>query len=269
MRRRRWRAEEVGCLIRSYPSRSPALIGDELGRSDHAVVSHARRLMLPTDGRRPKQSSTRADRNRSVDIHFFDCVNPEVAFVLGFIWATGTVKTTTPYSLTLRCPLSNEASLLTVLSLVRSRHKVRREFGTSVCDVTSHRFVQTLLDSFGSPRSRAVPDPPLPALPAEHLPHFARGLLRGRGHAAKDRITWSGSRNAIRDLGTLLSAAHHLPAPSTTAVGRVLSITWTDREAVGAIFRWLSTNHGPDDAFVDENAPTGDESAAQKRAGSR
>src|SRR5262245_55038634 len=99
----------------AYPDCSPDVLGECFGRSQHAVVSQARRLLLPTANRRCKQSTTRAEQNRSVNVHFFDTVTPDVAFVLGYVWATGTVKTSPRHVLLLRCPVSEEAGLLTVL----------------------------------------------------------------------------------------------------------------------------------------------------------
>src|SRR3954453_1287681 len=172
MRKRRWSAAEVGMLWPRYLEEGPAALARELGRSEDSVASQAARLGLWSQQQHRRRANTRAERNRSVNVHFFHTPGPVVAAVLGYLWARGGVRTTPRHVLSLRCPRPGEPVLLAVRSALGSRHHVRRRRGHTVVEVCSRPLVTDLLQNFGPPPGRSNPDPPLPPIPAGLLPDF-------------------------------------------------------------------------------------------------
>ena len=156
MPRRRWRAVEVGHLIEGYAADGLNQLAHDLDRSPDSITSQARRVGLRSPRRHRRRALTRASNNKSVNVCFFDTLTPSVAFCVGFIWASGTVKRKPKHVLKLRCPASREPDLLAVRDMLESRHRVQRSRGRVVCEVSSYRLVETLVHKYGSPPSRPL-----------------------------------------------------------------------------------------------------------------
>jgi hypothetical protein len=177
--------------------------------------------------------------NKSVDIGFFDHLTQSVAYVLGFIWATGTVKRKPKHVLKLRCPASREPDLLAVRDMLGSRHRVQRSRGRVVCEVSSQRLVETLVHKYGSPPGRANPDPPLPTLPGIYVPDLGRGLLAGAGSVTDARITWTGTGRAMGELEALIRAATGISSPQKGRLGKRQSLSWDTPDELRILSAWL------------------------------
>jgi hypothetical protein len=239
MTRRRWKAWEVGLMLERYPREGSAAMKCCLARSVDAITSEARRLGLPSPGRYQRQALSHARSNASVNVHFFETLTPTVAFVLGYIWATGRIKMSPRHVLRLRCPSAKENALLAVRGLLGSRHHVQRRGGHTVCDVCSSWLVQTLVRKYGPPPGAADPDPPLPRLSAEYLPHLARGLLVGGGQVEESRLTWNGTERVTRELEDLIRAATGVAAPEKRRAGKLHRISWSAPQDVQILTAWL------------------------------
>jgi hypothetical protein len=239
MSKRRWRSWEVGLMLERYPGEGSAPLRHALARSIDAITSEARRLRLPSPGRRQRQALSRARGNASVNVEFFKALSEPVAFVLGFIWARGSVRTRPRHVLRLRCPRAKEDDLLAVRALLGSRHHVQRRGGHTVCDVCSYWLVQELVRQYGRPPSAEDPDPPLPRLPAEYLPHLARGLFVGCGQVEESHITWVGTGRAMGELENLIRAATGLSSPQKGRLGKSHSLSWDTPQEVRALSAWL------------------------------
>src|SRR4051812_32242856 len=122
MPRRRWRGREIEQLGQRYPEEGLSRLATELGRSPDAITSQARRMGLRSATRHRRQALSWAMKNRTVNIRFFDRPSEQVAFVLGYVWVRGRVKTRPRHVLCLRCPTAKEDDLLAVRSLLGSRH---------------------------------------------------------------------------------------------------------------------------------------------------
>jgi hypothetical protein len=239
MTKRRWRSWEVGLMLQRYPGEGSAPLRHALARSIDAITSQARRLRLPSPGRRQRQALSRARGNCSVNVEFFKALSEPVAFVLGFIWARGSVRTRPRHVLRLRCPRAKEDELLAVRALLGSRHHVQRRGGHTVCDVCSYCLVQDLVRQYGPPPSAEDPDPPLPRLPAEYHPHLARGLFVGGGQVDESRITWVGTGRAIGELEALIRAATGISSPEKKRLGKSHSLSWHTPDELRTLSEWL------------------------------
>jgi hypothetical protein len=239
MPRRRWRAAEIGLLGERYAEDGLNQLAIDLDRSPDAISSQARRLGLRSPHRHRRRALTRASNNSSVNIRFFETLTPSVAYCVGFIWASGTVKRKPKHVLKLRCPASREADLLAVRDILESRHRVQRSRGRVVCEVSSYRLVETLVHKFGSPPIPDQPDPPLPTLPGIYVPDLARGLLAGAGSVNSDHITWAGTAPAMAELETLIRAATGISSPQKGGRGKSHSISWYTPDELRTLSEWL------------------------------
>jgi hypothetical protein len=242
MPRRRWRAAEIGHLGEHYAEDGLNQMAIDLDRSPDAITSQARRVGLRSPHRHHRRALSRANNNASVNVLFFDTLTPSVAYVLGFIWASGTVKRKPKHVLKLRCPASREPDLLAVRDVLESRHHVQRSRGRVVCEVSSYRLVETLVHKFGSPPGRANPDPPLPPVPAAYVPDLARGLLAGAGSVAGSRITWVGTARAMGELEVLIRAATGISSPVIMCLGKSHSLSWHTPDELRTLTEWLRLN---------------------------
>jgi hypothetical protein len=240
MSRRRWRAAEIDQLGRHYAEDGLNLLTASLGRSPDAITSQARRLGLRSPQRHRRQAQGRAANNKSVNTRFFDTLTEQVAFVLGYIWARGHLKTNPPHVLRLRCPTAKEKDLLAVRDLLGSRHRVQRAKGATLCEVCSSWLLQTLIRHYGSPPSRANPAPPLPPVPTEFLPHLAKGLLAGSGYVDQHSISWTGPPMMLTELQEKIRDATGVGCPTVGEKGRCRTITWTAPHQVQLLRRWLT-----------------------------
>lgn len=180
MGRRRWRAWEIEELLHRFPSEGAVALAASLDRSVDSVTGEARRLGLKSLTRRKRQALSRAEKNRSLNIRFFEALSSEGAFALGFIWATGSVKCHPPHVIRLRCPASQEATLMTVRKLLGSRHSIQRRGGSVICELSSYWLVNSLIRHFGCLQEKATAASVLTTLPPEYIPSFVRGYSIGR-----------------------------------------------------------------------------------------
>ena len=245
MVRRRWRAAEIGHLGERYAEDGLNQLALDLDRSPDAITSQARRLGLRSPHHHRRRALARASNNKSVDVGFFETLTDQVAYVLGYIWARGRVKTSPRYILRLRCPASREAGLLDVRRLLGSRHHVQRRQGHVVCEISSCWLVKSLLGKYGSPPSRDQPDPPLPTLPAAYVPDLARGLLAGAGSVTNAHITWVGSARAMAELAALIRAATGVSAPEKERLGKNCRLSWHTPDELRTLSEWLRLSLPP------------------------
>jgi hypothetical protein len=226
-------------MLDHYPREGSAAMTSHVARSLDAITSEARRLRLLSPDRRKRQALSRAANNPSVQVHFFETLTPSVAYVLGFIWVRGRVQTRPRHILCLRCPTAEEEALLAVRNQLGSQHRVQRRQSHTLCKVCSYWLVESLLKKFGSPPSRANPDPPLPPVPAAYLPDLARGLLAGAGSVTNAHITWVGSARAMAELAALIRAATGVSAPQRGRRGKSHSLSWHTADEVRTLSEWL------------------------------
>jgi hypothetical protein len=207
MPRRRWRAVEIGLLGERYSEAGLNQLALDLDRSPDSITSQARRLGLRSPHRHRRRALARALNNKSANICFFDHLAEQVAYVLGYIWMRGRVKTNPRHVLRLRCPTTEESTLLEVRSLLRSRHQIQRRETYTICEICSFCLVQSLIRRYGRPPSSDCPEAPLPGLPSPYIHHLARGLILGAGHSNTSRITCTGPYTAMRELQQLAQVA--------------------------------------------------------------
>jgi len=239
MPRRRWRGAEIGRLANGYAEKGLNQLVNDLGRSPDAISSLARRLGLRSPQRCHRQAMTRAARNTSVNIHFFDTPSEEVAEVLGYIWSRGDVEANARHVLRLRCPTSEEDGLLAVRGMLNSKHSIRRGQRYTVCEIWSYHLVQTLVQRYGRPARKDNPNPSLPNVPSSYAHALARGLLGSKTRCQETRITWTGPTRTMEALQTIIQAATGVPAPQKRSSRSKLHMSWENAGDVQILKAWL------------------------------
>ncbi|MGQ9770226.1 MAG: hypothetical protein ACUVQG_06705 [Thermogutta sp.] len=240
MARRLWAAQEITEVAGRYPATGALDVSRQLFRTRSSVTSLARRLGIPAASRRTRQAATRAENSRTVDAGFFAQLNPVVAYVLGFLWAGGGVKTKHRQVLRIAVEDDRREQLARLLNLLGSRHQVQQYGHRLVVEIGNSLLVRSLLDKFGQPPGRLTPDPPLPSLSDETIRFFAQGHLDRSGFQSRSLIRWTGTPTQMEQLGALIQQINLVGAPTTNCVGRLLNIVWTNPDEVGILNRWIA-----------------------------
>jgi hypothetical protein len=237
--RRRWTAREIEALRTHYDSEGADWLAERLGRSRDSVTGRARQLWLTSTRCRWRQAFQRVTRSRTVNARFFDETSPAVAYALGVIWGWGRLKMRTRRVLKLIAPIDRKETLTRTLSLMGSRHQLQNSGERLIVEVGNSHLVETLATKFGHPPSRANRNPPLPLLPFELMPQFARGLLETTGQIDAVTIAWIGTPRAITTLEFIIRDATGVGQAATTEDHGHKRISWTAPEDVGQLNHWL------------------------------
>lgn len=236
--RQTWTPADRRDLAESYCGKGASALATRLRRSVDSVCSQARRYGLRSMSRTVRQAQSRVLANPTVNSRFFDRLTPQVAFVLGFIWACGSVKTRHRNVLRLVCHENRAEQLQHVLALMQSRHQVQRYGTRLVVEICNSRLVQTLLANFGRPPGQRS-EGTLPLLDHSQVRHFARGHLMGSGFQSLQCLHWSGHPTVISGLVEAIQTDLKIPATRVSSWGQSMSAAWTDASHVREIQNWL------------------------------
>lgn len=177
-----WRVWEVDLLRRCWGD-APSEIARRLGRSVRGVRQKALTLGLRVaadDFSRRRTSLGRID--------FFNSWTPEMAYVLGFLFADGSVTDGGHVQLGLAVKDAAHLDAIKGLLALRSRTHVYNQGGAVQIAFRCKPVVRRLASLGLVPRksTRSV----FPQVPAKVMPHFARGVFDGDGsfHERKEIV---------------------------------------------------------------------------------
>lgn len=240
--RRVWTADERRVVIDNYGALGAEILAGHLGRSADSVSSQARRHGLAAGDYRRRQGRTRAELTKTVNIRFFDTETPATAFVLGYIWACGGIKTKHRKVLRIACPYGKTAGMRQVLELLESKHQIQTYENCHVVEICNSHLVERLVDRFGFPPGRRRDGHP-PRLSDRHLSRFAAGHLLATGSRNDIHVRWQGHASVLAWLGEKIALQAHVPPPERHAATARVSIRWGDLPSVRAIGAWLDRVH--------------------------
>jgi hypothetical protein len=236
--RRVWTAADRRDIAQAYVREGAYALAERLGRSANSVCSQARRFGLRSAVRRAKQGDTRVRSNRTVNARFFGRVTPDVAFTLGFIWASGSIRTKHRHVLRLVCHEERVDRLNQILTLLESKHQLQ-QYGTRiVVELGNSHLVQSLIDGFGLPPGRRSAGT-LPRLDGALTPHFASGHLFATGISNPQCVCWRGHPRVVRWLADQIQVALPVSSPRVSCWGNSMSAAWTQTGDIQAIRTWL------------------------------
>ena len=240
--RRQWTPSETYELVRRYPAEGAAGLAVALERSVDSICSQARRYRIKSNSRRRRQGWSKASQIETVNARFFDETNPTVAYVLGFIWACGSLKTRHRSVLRLSCESHREETLQYVLSLMTSQHQTQKHGQRLVVEVCNSHLVRTLVQRFGKPSRDDAPGCPLPVITSSLIPPFAQGHLDATGFRGSSTIRWTGREKDMGELRQCITDSVEIENPKITRRSRTVHIAWTGSRNVQRICGWLGTS---------------------------
>jgi hypothetical protein len=236
--RRLWMPAERKRVLERYSLDGPAKLAAELGRSVDSVSSLARRYGQKSLRSRERQAASRSRGSPSLNTRFFDEPSRHGAFVLGVIWACGSIKTKHGKVLRLVVPADRRAVLLRVLELMDSKHQIQTYDERKVVEICNAYLMSTLLDRFGHPPASST-DPDLPGIASEFVPMFASGHLQATGGRDNTHVRWSGHKDVIVWLADEIRRQTKAGPPTEERLGRRLTIRWQSPPDVAGIGKWL------------------------------
>lgn len=231
-------------LVKRFQVEGAAVLAREFGVDLGTVYRWAKRLGVSCRGNR-----VRAERNTSCDIHYFDQWTADVAYVLGFLFADGSVSSCLR-TVTIDVTRSDEAVLQFVKEQWKSPKLIRRYPGRgrtkpySRLTVGSKIFVESLMRLGVMPR-KTFRDDPFPTVPDKVFGHFVRGFFDGDGSAGRDdrrsiKVKFIGTPKFIRGLCDSLSRLARMKHKNSTVThGKVASwceVSWTHPQDLRAFY---------------------------------
>lgn len=192
-----WTPARDALFRERYPEEGPIPLAQFFGKSQVAIRSHASVLELRSLHRDDRVAETRIRRNPSVNVKYFDVWSPNMAWILGYIWADGNISRTGTknkrgMSLNFRCSLPDRELIEAIKAEMHSTHmlcfspptfrfksRIQATIGLKICATALCRI---LIEKYGIPMRKSFHDPEYPQIPDKWAGHFARGFLDGDGY---------------------------------------------------------------------------------------
>ena len=227
-------------------------VAERLGVSLARVYCKAHRMGL----RSTTQAILVSERCRMPTLRegIFDSWTPESAYLLGYIWADGSIASSRACgqhnTLRFGCAGRDEAFLRTIAdALGYSRPLYKCPSGAVQFNVKSFRLVSALMDTHGLRPRKSYLDLPFPKnVPDDLLHHFARGNLDGDGTICVFRdkgrtrgtVRLLGSHRFIAGLADRVARLANLSFPgSARDKGLITGWTWGASRDVLRLGEWL------------------------------
>jgi len=236
--RRSWIPAERKRVLESYSLDGPTKLAAELGRSADSISSFAGRYGQKSLRSRERQAASRSRGSPSLNTRFFDEVNHQSAFVLGVIWACGSIKTKHGKVLRLVVPTDRRKVLNRILELMSSKHLIQTYDERNVVELCNAYLVSTFLDRFGHPPASSA-DPDLPWIGSEFVPMFANGHLQATGGRSETYVSLRGHEAVMPWLAGEIRSQTKAGPPTEERFGKRLTIRWQSPPDVAGIGKWL------------------------------
>lgn len=253
----KWTDEMIQMLKDRYPGMGCKGLAKELGLSHKTLQIMATNLGLKSNAGHRDWGSRRQVENDSCNIHYFEKWTPNMAYTLGFIFADGTVnRSGTTLAIAIK------ATDKPVLDAIRGDMNLTREITVRIekpdprCKVNNPKawlhvgstyLVKTLADLHGLYPNKSHRDDPMPNVPEEFLPHFARGYIDGDGcisrygQCPKGRwaVSMVGQTLFITQLRDRICAATGLPARAIVRGKGCVTTQWQTARYIERLATWL------------------------------
>jgi len=203
------------------------------------------------------RTQTRSLNNPNVNVTYFQTWSPNMAYVLGYIWADGWiqegVKGKRGHILGLKCTIADRALVEGVREEMRSNHKLTElpaRFNPKTdswskpqvtCSICSSPLVEDL-KKLGIRQGKSKLDLPWPH--PQFLNHFCRGYLDGDGHVgdrSKDGgvVYFTGSPRFITGLQLDVCAEVGLPQNKLGRDKGLRRASWYHPTHLSRLYEWL------------------------------
>jgi hypothetical protein len=221
MRNKRWTEEEIIFLKENYPIKGSGYCANMLNRDNQSVMkkAHYFGISVNKDVRfinnstaQLKYQSERSNDSFKVNIeHFLNIDKPEVAYLLGFLWADGYVVRNEVRLEIVKTDMDNIKHILDSIGTWIYSDRQRKNWKMVSRAITSNkRLVEFLKDHDYGAKSKVSADKILTKIPNELKHYFFRGLVDGDGCIETNRIRSSISGTFEQDWTYIYQLCHEL-----------------------------------------------------------
>lgn len=189
--------------------------------------------------------------------NFFKELNQHSAYVLGYIWADGSVGQRRGKNAVVSMNCSDQdreildyvkevTGATTKISLYKDkRYSDKKYYNLTLCNL---ELVEDVVEMHGVVPRKSYVDPPYKNIPVDYFPDFFRGYFDGDGSWAKSACSFFGVRAGligsvrfIEGLASQLVAAAHISYPSVFSEngGKWARMYVTGRERILTLARWM------------------------------
>lgn len=184
-------AEVKAYVKENYATQGGAAIGARFGMSKDAIRAHAWKMgirLSPETERRVRDYGYHKDIYRVDAAHFTTSLTKEGAYLLGFLWADGSIRDGKGYAIKLQITEADARQIEPTVDKTGTWSKYVRKppakhphYQTTITFVTSNRCIHEFLGQCNYSSKSASPDKILSHIP-EHLRHYWwRGYFDGDG----------------------------------------------------------------------------------------
>ncbi len=187
-----WTDEMLQALRERYPSEGGDKLAEEFGFLARSVHDKAKELQIPNTSRGKRSGDSRAIRNTSCNIHYFDTWSPNMAYILGFLFADGSVDKS-HHMVVVNLAEKDKCVLEFIKKELQAKYPIRFIPAVDIngpqsnFNLSSKILAEKLIELGMKPR-KTYNDDPFPEVPDEMMPHFIRGYFDGDGTASISNI---------------------------------------------------------------------------------
>ncbi len=263
-----WRDKDLTARIDQtirdrYPQEGGAQIASEFGTTKNTISMRAWRLGVKSLTHYQRKGATRSARSTSVNQAYFETWSPNMAYILGYIWADGCVYINDRHAkLIFRCVETDRELLAAIKEEVKATTAWQYYKGCPVkvngydryqgkpqvaFSVHCRRLVKCLIEQHGILPNKSNRNPSAPMVPSDMMPHFARGVLDGDGSVVLDgryrpNVIYVGTHVFISDLRNSIVACAGIRKPSVLKCGsseKLSRIGWSAKCDLLVLIPWL------------------------------
>jgi hypothetical protein len=263
-----WREDELQIIRDQYPAQGATAVAALLNRTTVAVKRMASILRVRTIAITSIKLAAGAKRqaaNTSSDIHYFETWSPNVAWLLGYIWADGSISCDSagPRALQFSCQERDGALIHAIRDELKATTQVttvpaKRLPGTGIIQgqpsvrlkISSRFLANRLVETHGIRPNKSNLDNPFPTnIPDEFMGHFARGNLDGDGTVSYSKaqgmnsgaVEFIGDGMWLRGFQEAVCRLTGLPAgPMKSLTGKALHrVRWAGKGSLATLYAWL------------------------------
>lgn len=217
-----WTRDKIAAVKQRYIVEGPTKLAEEMGVTVNTIYRKASDLGLHTIAGHAVAGRKRAEESASCDIHYFDQWTPNMAYILGFLFADGSISKH-HVSVSVCLAAKDRTVLEFMLKELKSTGRIYETAAVThpktggLCQPQVRLLINSTvlveqLERLGLHPRKTYNDDPFPDAPDSMLPHFIRGVFDGDGSACfyRDRgyaacaINFVGSPKFITTLRDLL-----------------------------------------------------------------
>ena len=251
-------------IRKQYPSMGAESIAKQLGISKFVVYNRAQKIGIKADvaHKMQRRSDLIMSRNSSVNVDFFRTWSSNLAWLLGYIQADGSISAkTSKWYVSFGCVvddrhiledikrITNAHGEITQINcpLLREKYHCRKQVRLQI---TSKEVVRLLMDQYKIYPNKSNIDPPMPYVPDEWLSHWARGNLDGDGSIVRPSerccvVKFLGSHRVMDELRTRISQIVGVKTPELHKRkdhgpnSKLSLFSWSNKKDAAAVLKWM------------------------------